>query len=81
MRALDMQDIGDRQIEIAVIVRQSGETCAGDRNAVVRLTAADDFLLGRPVAAFTKNAFDTGTGAMLSSFLASTMPTSFKNPG
>ena len=47
MRTLDVQYVGDRQIEIAVVVRQSGEACASDGYAVVRLAAADNLLLRR----------------------------------
>ena len=40
MRAVGVQDAGDRQIEIAVIVGRPGEAGAGDGDAVIGLGAA-----------------------------------------
>jgi hypothetical protein len=42
-----MQHTGDRQIEVAVIVRQPGQAGAGDRNAVIALDPRDDLFLLR----------------------------------
>src|SRR5581483_11261017 len=44
---IDVDNIRDWKIEIAVIVRQPGEARAGYGDAVIRLRAADDFLLLR----------------------------------
>src|SRR3546814_3093541 len=48
MRAVGVQDIGDRQVEIALVERQPGEARRGDGDAVIALDAADDLLLLGP---------------------------------
>ena len=45
MRAARVQNARDRQIEIAMVVDQSGERGRGNRYAVIRLHPADDLLL------------------------------------
>ena len=48
MRRVGVADIGDRQIEIAVVGGEAGEARGRDGDAVIALGAADDLLLARP---------------------------------
>jgi hypothetical protein len=47
MRAACVQHARDRQVEIDVVVRQTGERCRCDRHAMIGALAADDLLLVR----------------------------------
>ena len=49
MGAVGVQDVGDRQVEIPVVVRQPGEAGRGHGNPVIGLDAGDDLLLPGPV--------------------------------
>ena len=40
VRAVGMQDAGDRQIEVAMVVRQAGQAGGGHGDAVIALDAA-----------------------------------------
>src|SRR6185312_690712 len=48
LSAIRVEDIGDRQVEVAVIVRQAGEARGRDRDAVVALVTRDQLFLFRP---------------------------------
>ncbi len=48
MRACGVADVGDRHVEVDLIVGQAGERRRCDRNAVIRFDAADNLLPARP---------------------------------
>jgi hypothetical protein len=48
MRAAGVEEAGQRQVEVAMVGRQSGQRSGNDGNAVIALDAADDLLLVRP---------------------------------
>ena len=47
VRAVRVPDVGDRQVEVAGIVRQAGHAGRGDGDAVIALGPGDDLLLPR----------------------------------
>ncbi len=48
MRAVGVDDAGDRQIEIALVCGKAGQACRGDGDAVIGFHPRNDLLLLRP---------------------------------
>src|SRR5205823_1861745 len=48
MRAGSVQDVGDRQVEIAIIPKQTSKTTRGNNNTMINTQPRDDLLLLKP---------------------------------